>query len=180
MVLSTLQLEVKPGISLSYLDSGTPDPPNDSYMTLFTLHGSVFHSPIFSRAIALSAKYNIRLVAITRRDYPGSSLLSDEDVNTVIDGPTEKRLQALAERAGEILLFIKQFIDINNTPPISSSGGGGFSLCGWSLGNMQGLSVLAFGNRFPDLVEKLTLYLRNYILYGGLIFSLARQQFEAC
>lgn len=168
-MLSTLQ--VKPGILLSYIDSGTPDPPNEGYMTLFALHGGAFHSPIFNRAIALSGEYNIRLVAITRRDYPGSSLLSDEDVQTVIDGPTEKRIQALAERAEEILLFIKQFIDINNIPPISTNGGGGFSLCGWSLGNVQGLSVLAFGNRYPDLVEKLSPYLRNYILYETALFS---------
>lgn len=158
-------LEVKPDISLFYLDSGAPDASNDAYLTLFMLHGHTFHSPIFSRAIAAASKHNIRLVAITRRDYHGSSLLTAEDIKASLEGPTEKRLQAFAERAEEILLFIQEFITINNIPPISSSGGG-FSLSGWSLGNMQGFSVLGFGNLYPDIVRKLEPYFRTYIQYG--------------
>ncbi|GJJ10594.1 hypothetical protein Clacol_004821 [Clathrus columnatus] len=164
-------LEVKPGISLFYLDSGAPGDPlaNDTqqqaYITLFMLHGHSFHSPIFNRAIAVAHKYNIRFVAITRRDYHGSSLLTSEDIKAVTHGSTEQRIQTFTERAGEIMEFIKEFIDKNNIPPNSGTGGGGFSLSGWSLGNLQGFSVLAFGNRFPDLVEKLTPYFRSYISY---------------
>lgn len=167
-------LEVKPGVSLFYLDSGVPPPSDDTYITLFVLHGHTFHSPIFSRAIAISHKYNIRFVAITRRDYHGSSLLTPEEVRVAVEGSTTQRLQAFADRAEEIMEFIKEFILKNDIPPIRANGkGGGFVLCGWSLGNLQGLSVLGFGNRFPGLVEKLEPYFRSYILYGRLPQSIA-------
>ncbi|GJJ06165.1 hypothetical protein Clacol_000354 [Clathrus columnatus] len=159
-------LEVKPGVSFFYLDSGPPSPPNDTYLTLFVLHGLIFSSPIFSRAVAVSLKHNIRLVAITRRDYRGSSSLTSEEIRAVTHGSTEQRVQAFTDRAGEIMKFIEEFINKNSIPPISAnSSGGGFSLCGWSLGNLQGLSVLAFGNRFPDLAKQLTPYFRSYIYY---------------
>lgn len=166
-------LEVKPGVFLGYLDSGAPDAlggdDDGDYMTVFALHGFTFYTPFFKPASIAAGKYNIRFVAITRRDYPGSSPLPDEDIKAFMEGPTEKRLQVLRERGYEILSFIDQFIRINKIPPISRNGGG-FSLLGWSLGNLQGLSALAFANDFPDLVGRLSSYIRSYISFETIPF----------
>lgn len=162
-------LEVEPNVSLAYLDSGVPDPSNEDYITVFALHGIVFYTPFFRRAIDVANKYNIRFVAITRRDYSGSSLMSDVDVKTTIEGPTEKRLEALKKRGLETLVFIDEFIKMNKIPSISLNGGG-FSLLGWSLGNVQGMTTLAFANDFPELVGRLSSYFRSYILYETVLF----------
>lgn len=95
-------------------------------------------------------------------------------MSAVLDGPTARRLGSFVKRVEEILLFIKEFVERGWVLPRTRNedagggggGGGGFSIAGTSLGNLQGLSVLAFGNLFPDLVEKLEPHFRSYILHG--------------
>lgn len=130
---------------------------------------------IFKRLISLSTNYNIRIVALNRRGYAGStpytsfekSIFSDEQAHS-----NEAKHQFLEQRGVEILRFIDAFIQQFNLPAISRSEGkqvGGVALLGWSLGIVFTLAAIA--NVDSKLIsdetrERLGTHLRTHILLG--------------
>ncbi|KAF8509067.1 Alpha/Beta hydrolase protein [Hysterangium stoloniferum] len=153
------------GTSLYYLDSGPL--PNDTYVTIFILHGFSFHSPVFKRLFPLALTYNLRIVAITRRDYPGSTPSSQNELDVITQGGADDMIRFLGDRAKEIAVFMDKFIQEQAIPKPSADGKlGGVALCGWSLGSLQGLAFMALAADFPpDVVGRLKHYLKTYIIY---------------
>ena len=149
-----------------YLDSGPIQ--NETYVTLFLLHGHTFYSPIFNRLIPLAPKYNIRIVAITRRDYSGSAPYTSAELEVIMHGDTAAKTGFLQARALEIASFLEKFTQENNLPQSSPDGKqGGIALLGWSLGNVLALSVVGLAQHFPrGLQDNLDPYLRRLVLYG--------------
>lgn len=180
---------------LSFVDSGSP---SESYETIILVHGNSFSngvylpyvSPsstdvvlmkaVFKRLVSRSKEYNIRIMALNRRGYAGStpynpyeeSIITNEQVHS-----DEDKRQFFEQRGIEILRFIDQIIQRFDLPPISNFEGyqvGGTALLGWSLGIAFTLAAIA--NVDSDSIsdetrKRLNAHLRAHILLGTAIFS---------
>ncbi|KAF8509059.1 hypothetical protein BU17DRAFT_99234 [Hysterangium stoloniferum] len=160
------------GTQLFYCDTGPL--PNPTYVTLFLIHGHTFYSPIFKRLLPTAPKRNIRLVLITRRDYPGSTPYSLEDLQFIRRANVDMRIDFLKHRTREIASFMDKFIRENSIPKASpDKSQGGVVLAGWSMGNVQGLAVPGLARFLPrELVRSLEPYLKSYIMYECPNYSL--------
>jgi hypothetical protein len=118
----------------------------------------------FHKLLPFGAKDNIRLVILNRRDYPGSTKYTDDNLNDLNEGKA-----VFMERLGaEVAHLLVWFADTHKIPKISADGkSGGFCLMGWSMGNATPMALFAY----PDFVgietyAKLEPYVRQLILYG--------------
>ncbi|KAI0942664.1 hypothetical protein AcW1_003230 [Taiwanofungus camphoratus] len=156
------------GTELSYIDSGAPPAPAfaSNYVTIFMVHGSVFTSPVFQKVMSLAPKYGLRIVAINRRDHPGSTPFSPAELQVLASGTDEEKGSFVRARGLELATFTDNFIKQNNLPPISEDGkGGGIALLGWSLGSTVTLACVANIDSLPAEVQsRFKLYLRAHIL----------------
>ncbi|KIK52981.1 hypothetical protein GYMLUDRAFT_49647 [Collybiopsis luxurians FD-317 M1] len=173
----TNQIVVDPSsnVVLSYLDSGPPDSSSLSYETIILIHGNSFSNAIFKRLLPLSSKFNLRIVAPSRRGFPGSTpfnpseraLFSQEEAAA----SHEMKAKFLELRAVEILRFIDGFIQRSGIPPISESFSstpqGGIGLVGWSLGSTFSMAAVAHMDSSlvsDEMRDRLGQYLRTYIM----------------
>ncbi|KIJ37276.1 hypothetical protein M422DRAFT_33820 [Sphaerobolus stellatus SS14] len=148
-----------------YYDSGAPEI-SSNYTTIFLIHGHTYHSPIFERLLPLAHKFNLRIVAVTRRDYVGSTPFSQEELDLLRKEDADVKLSFIIERAQEMALFMDKFVAQNKLPKAIADGSGGVAIAGWSLGNLVALSVVGLADHFPkELAERLEPYLRRVILY---------------
>ncbi|KAK0244788.1 Alpha/Beta hydrolase protein [Armillaria nabsnona] len=164
MTSSTLIVNASTGVELSYIDSGAPA--QASYITIFAIHGIIFTKEIFQRVVDLAPSKGVRFVALNRRHFPGTTLLSPEElVITQTGGTSDSQREALVEARGhEIALFIDTFVQKFNLPSISS--GGGVALLGWSLGATFASIVISSIDTLPvDVRRRLSDYMRSLILY---------------
>ncbi|KAK0460259.1 uncharacterized protein EV420DRAFT_1332722 [Desarmillaria tabescens] len=164
MTSSTLVVNASTGVELSYIDSGAPA--QSSYITIFAIHGMIFAREIFQRVIDLAPSKGVRVVALNRRPFPGSTPLSAEELAIIQTGGTDdSQREAFVEARGhEIAMFIDIFIQKFNLPPISS--GGGVALLGWSLGATFAPIVISNADTLPEGVRhRLGDYMRSLILY---------------
>lgn len=110
---------------------------------------------------AIAKSKGLRFVAITRRGYKGSTPFSDEELSAISGSDSEKQ-EWLIARGCEIVVFVTDFIERENLPPISADGKkGGIALLGWSAGaTFTAAAVVHMGlSRFAS-------YLRAHILHG--------------
>lgn len=146
---------------------------------------------IFKRLLPLASEFNIRIVALSRRGFPGSTPLSptererfltdDDHAQTFTSVTSEEfKTEFLNLRGVEILQFIDGFIkhscipSIQNIPHSDSEHGqaastGGLSLTGWSLG--CAFTLAAISNVDSPLISeamrgRLGQYLRAHIMLG--------------
>ncbi|EAU83888.2 hypothetical protein CC1G_11982 [Coprinopsis cinerea okayama7 len=152
------------GTQFAYLDSGAPEDSSD-YVTIFAIHGIIFSAPIFQKVLDLAPKSGLRIVAINRRDYPGSSPLSTEQLNCAT-GSDEEKAGYLRDRGLEYLYFLDRFIQLKGLPLISEDGKqGGVALLGWSLGTSFSTAAIASAPSLEDEVkDRLAKYVRASIL----------------
>ncbi|CCM06257.1 uncharacterized protein FIBRA_08507 [Fibroporia radiculosa] len=137
------------GTQLAYIDRGPPKTDAATYQTVFILHGLGFTAAVYRRLIAKAPEHGLRVVAINRRDYPGSSPLSPLDQAALV-GTDDEKSSFLSARALEIWSFIIRFIKQYNPPPLSNGGrSGGVGLMGWSLGNAFTLSTISTIHSLP-------------------------------
>lgn len=108
------------------------------------------------------------MVAINRRDYPGSSSTHASELSTLEGGSDEQKAALLRKRGVEIGTFIDRFILQNGILPISADGKtGGIVIVGWSLGVAFALAALANVDILPsDAQARFATYLRSVILEG--------------
>ncbi|KAI9066184.1 hypothetical protein FKP32DRAFT_1566420 [Trametes sanguinea] len=167
-------LDVGNGVQLAYLDSGVPPQHASRYTTIFALHGEVYYSPVFQKIIALAPSANIRFVAITRRDYNGSTPYDATEIQTLSNGTSAEKAAFLRARGSEIVNFIDRFNKAHDLPPISSNGQeGGIALLGWSFGNAFTLATLSNIHTYAaPLKDLLASRLRALILHEPVPFAL--------
>ncbi|TFK82032.1 hypothetical protein K466DRAFT_315818 [Polyporus arcularius HHB13444] len=163
--MPSIQVDDK-GTELAYLDTGAPQGTHD-YLTIVAIHGMVFCAPIYERIMKSSADAGVRFVAVNRRDYPGSTPLSEEDLRVLESGTDEERATFLRTQAVQLATFLDRYIQQHNIPAISSDRKtGGILLLGWSLGCTFGLSILSNADIYPEAMRtRLALYLRSYIMF---------------
>ncbi|TFK94481.1 hypothetical protein K466DRAFT_593484 [Polyporus arcularius HHB13444] len=156
-------------------DSGAPHGSAD-YTTIVLLHGYTWHSGIFSKLVPLAKTYNIRVVLVNRRDYPGAAPYSKEDraaldaaVAEVDSDPAAaqaKVLSFLKDNARDLYNFLVRFVTQNDIPKASVQGdSGGIMVCGWSFGGAWPVALLAYAKSFPVDDDDLGVYIRRVILY---------------
>ncbi|KAL5488023.1 hypothetical protein ACEPAI_6131 [Sanghuangporus weigelae] len=153
------------GTQLGYIDSGAPS--GNSYTTLVCVHGHSYHAQNFSRLFPLSAKYNLRVIALNRRDYVGSTPFSESELDILKDGTDEAKEQFMRTRGLEIARFLVWLVKELNIPPASEDGkSGGIALLGWSLGNITTMAFLGnLSSYAEDITETLEPYLRTFFIY---------------
>ncbi|KIL65767.1 hypothetical protein M378DRAFT_161777 [Amanita muscaria Koide BX008] len=158
-------LELGSGVDIAYTDSGAPSQPN--YITIIAIHGMCFCAPIFKRAQAAALEKGVRFVAINRRNYPGSTAFTLEEIHALSQGSEGQRSDFLKDRAHEIATFIDRFIQKNHLPPISSDGkSGGVILLGWSLGCAEAAATIAHADSLPSHIRlHLSSHLRALVIY---------------
>lgn len=143
-------------------------------------HKSAF-SACFRTVQALASSRHCRIVAINRRDYPGSKPLAASDLNLLngeVGSPelVEGFQTFMKERSSEFVEFLDWFVKKESIPPVSGEGktaAGGIVITGWSAGNHILLSVLAsvnIGRLDSGLVARLEPYIRRFLIYGMTFF----------
>ncbi|KIK62724.1 hypothetical protein GYMLUDRAFT_259998 [Collybiopsis luxurians FD-317 M1] len=178
-------VELSSNTVLSYLDSG---PPNSSsnYETIILIHGNSFSNAIFKRLMPLCTKFNLRIVAPSRRGFPGSTPFSPSELalfspEEIVQEAASHEMKArfLELRAVEILRFIDGFIQRSSIPPISASSSpspkGGIGLIGWSLGSTFSMAAVAHMDSSlvsDEMRNRLGQYLRTHIMLEPSITSL--------
>ena len=105
---------------------------------------------------------------LNRRDYPGSSLYTDEDLANLKS--TDKHAQdAFAKaRAEEFATFIKSFIEQENIPKMSDDGkDGGIVFLSWSSGVAYSIPLLSSADSLSEETRNaVEPYLRSYVVFG--------------
>ena len=125
----------------------------------------------FIRLLPLAPQYNLRIIAINRREYTDSTPLNEDDLSLLFSSDAEDHKQFLRSRGLEIARFLAWVISELRIPAVNPQGeeasGGGLALLGWSLGSITTLAFLRHLPSFPkDLVDKLAPYLKTFIMYG--------------
>ncbi|KAH9158762.1 alpha/beta-hydrolase [Lactarius sanguifluus] len=149
----------------AFLDTGPPPLHQKDYVTLVMVHGRGGTADFFVRFLPLAGKLRARVVAINRRDYPGSAPFSEEDrallLSTTHDTPaaSESADHYMKARAGELYDFLTQLVKTEELPTNS------IVLAGWSLGTSFVLSFLAHAPSFDSESWRLSQYIRRVIAY---------------
>ncbi|KAH9009529.1 alpha/beta-hydrolase [Lactarius hengduanensis] len=149
----------------AFLDTGPPPIHQKDYATLVMVHGRGGTAGFFVRFLPLAGKLGARVIAINRRDYPGSATFSEEDrallLSTTHSTPaaSEHADHYMKARAGELYDFLTQLVKSEELP-INS-----IILAGWSLGTAFVNSFLAHAPSFDSESWGLSQYIRRVIAY---------------
>lgn len=109
----------------------------------------------------------LRVVAINRRNYAGSTPFSQEDLTVIHNGTDTQKEEFLKARGLEILNFMDIFVQQNDVPTILDDGKGGIALLGWSLGNSFTLAAISHFDSLPtDAQSRLASRMRSLIMQG--------------
>ncbi|KAF8716354.1 hypothetical protein AX14_012383 [Amanita brunnescens Koide BX004] len=136
-----------------------------------------FSAPTFKRVQDAAIKKGVRFVALNRRNYPGTTPYSEEEINALVNGTKEQKDAWHRDRGHEVGIFIHNLISKENIPPISADREtGGIILLGWSAGAGDANATIAHANTLPsDIRSHLALYIRSVIIqdshrvmFGGL------------
>ncbi|KAA1470200.1 hypothetical protein DENSPDRAFT_676571 [Dentipellis sp. KUC8613] len=155
------------GTVLFYTDTG---PLEGTYLTIVLVHGTAIHGGIFARMLPHAKENRLRLVVVNRRDYPGSTRLTDEELQALASPDAETRAEYFRQRALEFGEFLAWFVQNEKIPlyTITDNGKpeGGIVLLGWSSATTSILGLLAFPDRVPEKTrEILEPYFRAMCLY---------------
>ncbi|KLO13267.1 hypothetical protein SCHPADRAFT_890146 [Schizopora paradoxa] len=177
------------GNVLFYEDTGAPqNSSNEPYTTMIIVHGTAFHSGqflaissldvdkgvqiivVFHPIIPFATRYNLRFILINRRDYPGSSPYSDEDLHNVGDTEDDKGYEAFFKaRAFEFARFIEWIVEHEDIPKADWNGNaGGIFLMAWSAGNGYAVSTLSYVDLLTETTRSnIQPYLRGFIFFDA-------------
>lgn len=117
-----------------------------------------------------ASQYNLRLILVNRRDYPGSSPYSDDDLRNVGDTEDDKGYEAFFKaRAFEFARFIEWIVEHEGIPKADWTGNtGGVFLSAWSAGNGYAVSILSYVDLLPETTRSIVQpFLRGFIFFGA-------------
>ena len=123
----------------------------------------------FMRLVPLAAARRVRLIRVNMRDYPGSSMFSEKELEA-FRGDQEAQGAAVAKLGREIVALLEHIIKQLSLSPVSIEGGkrtGGVAVMAWSYGNVVTMSMLAHAGQLPSQTQDvLNRYVRTVVLYG--------------
>ena len=133
----------------------------------------------FKRLLPLAAQHNSRVIALNRRDYPGSAPYTAEERATLARLATaspdtasergEEAMMFMRERGGEVYDYVLDLVKRDRIPPVHGDGQstkGGIVIAGWSLGAIWALAFIAHASSFSDSDVNLSQYVRRVVLHG--------------
>ncbi|PPQ93339.1 hypothetical protein CVT25_014468 [Psilocybe cyanescens] len=155
------------GVELAYTDSGAVESKSGSYTTVIAIHGMFFAAPVFKKVQACASSKGVRIIALNRRNYSGSTPFTPEEFNVLVNGSDEEKHSWLKERGHEIARFIVALIKEKNLPKISPDGKtGGIVILGWSVGAGEANAVIAHADTLEAETRSiLGAYVRGLILH---------------
>ncbi|KAJ8086079.1 hypothetical protein PM082_004898 [Marasmius tenuissimus] len=162
-----LVVDDKTKVELAYLDSGVP-PGAKTYTTIFAIHGMIFTNLIFEKMLSIAPSKGVRLVAVQRRPFPGSTPFTPQELNvTLTGGSSDQERAAYAEARGhELANFIDRFIQKFKLPAIGANGQGGSVIWGWSVGALLPVWTIGNAKTLPaDVKTRLGANVRSLIIY---------------
>lgn len=126
---------------------------------------------IFAPMLPFAAAYRARLILVNRRDYPGSTPLTDTELASLGSRNLQTRAKALAQQGLDIGIFLAWLVREEKIPPVSigSDGNkrGGIALVAWSLAHTPLAGFLAHADALPaDARRTLEPCLRAYCIFG--------------
>ncbi|KAI0774678.1 Alpha/Beta hydrolase protein [Trametes elegans] len=158
----------------AFLDSGAPEGSTD-YTTIVIIHGWGWHGANFKKLLPLAKQFNARVVAVNRRDYPGSDPYTPDELATlgrIAQAPPGDADAAAGicafyrDRARDLYDFLVDFVRREKIPRAAGNKGG-LIVSGWSLGTTLITALLAHVGEFPEGDVKLSEYVRRAILYDA-------------
>ena len=188
------------GTVLYYEDSGAPDSDGaKDYVTVALVHGIIFHGTrsapiadsdtgsakngrvpiadtrlsigIFRRMFPFAKKHGIRLVAINRRDYAGSTPYTPLEHDRLMGTDEPAHRAALLQEGQELATFLEHLVRALDIAKVHTAQDGtrtgGLAVLGWSSGNLPVLSMLGNALDLPQSQQDvLRDYLRTSVIYG--------------
>ncbi|KAJ7342600.1 Alpha/Beta hydrolase protein [Mycena albidolilacea] len=152
-------LTLNNGVVFGYTDSGAVTGGAD-YTTVVIIHGHTFHSGTFQRLNPLAQPNSLRIISVNRREYPGSSPYSTEDLTTFAEGNDAERASLLEQQGHDLAMFLDSLIAELSIPQ-----SGGIALVGWSMGNLFLLALIACIQTLPTATrDRLSLFVNNAII----------------
>ncbi|KAJ3563894.1 hypothetical protein NP233_g8644 [Leucocoprinus birnbaumii] len=167
MSFSSSTAHLPDGNRIWYTDSG-PVKDASTYTSVVLIHGHAFNGHVFEPLHEFAAKHQLRLFAINRRHFAGSSAYSDAELDDLRNGEP-----AFADRLTVLLgHLVEYFIRKHDLPkPNAERTAGGVMVLGWSLGCATAMTFLSNGKLFNvEQYELLRGYVRKLVLYDpGLV-----------
>lgn len=119
-------------------------------------------SGVFQRLLPLAAARSMRIVCINRREYPGSTPHTAEELRAYASGSEEERAALISEAGLNLAFCVDGIIQQCALPS-----GGHVALVGWSLGNMFTLAAMASIMSVPPQTrERLQSFVKTIIMWG--------------
>lgn len=142
---------------------------------------------IFAKLLPLAPAYNVRVILVNRRDYPGSAPFTEAERALLPSqpiGPTEDAdaLAAAKEnvqefmqaQARELYDFLEILVESGDVPAADRKNNtGGMVVAGWSMGAAWMTALLAHAPSFPTREVNLAHYLQRAVFLGASAFSAA-------
>ncbi|KAF8898011.1 hypothetical protein CPB84DRAFT_1681629 [Gymnopilus junonius] len=167
-------LTVRDNICFHYTDSGPPNKPN--YSSLFIIHGHTFHSDTprmtsvasnslylgaFRKITPLAASNGLRIICVNRREYPGSSPFTPEELRVFNEGCDAERAKLLNEQGILLCELVDSLINTLSLPKE-----GGITISSWSMGCIFAIAMLTAISDLPKGVrERLRGHVRKLLLW---------------
>lgn len=168
-----------PGKDVQFFFHDTGAPLNiDNYTTLVLVHGHTFHGSewlvssipnltihqgVFQRLFSPAVSRGVRIICINRREYPGSTPHTKEELHVYASGSETERQQLLHDAGVDLALCLDAVIQ-----QCALSAVGGVALCGLSLGNTFVLAAVAsIAYLPPQSQERLAQFVKCIIMWGA-------------
>ncbi|KAK7053764.1 AB hydrolase-1 domain-containing protein [Favolaschia claudopus] len=160
-------LTLQNGVVFGYTDSGALTE-STSYKTLVFIHGHTFHNGVFQRLNPVAKSNGLRVIAVNRREYPGSSSFSDEELAKFATGTDAERATLLEQQGRDLAMFLDGLIT-DHLPQT-----GGVALVGWGMGNLFLMPLVACISTLPEATRKrLSSFVRSIIMMHAPSFAFA-------
>ncbi|KAJ7910246.1 Alpha/Beta hydrolase protein [Mycena leptocephala] len=148
------------GIQFFFTDTGPP-PDVENYTTYILVHGHTYHAGVFRRLFPLAATHCVRIICVNRREYPGSTPHTAEELRVYASGSDEERATLLNEAGLDLALCVDQIIQQCALPAA-----GGVAFVGWSLGNTFVMTAMASIMSLPSQTKaRLQEFVKTIILW---------------
>ena len=117
---------------------------------------------MFQRLLPLAVPRSVRIICINRREYPGSTPHTAEELRVYASGSHEERATLLSEAGVNLALCVDGIIQ-----QCGLRSAGGVALGGWSLGNTFVMAAMVSILGLPAPVkERLQTFVETIILWG--------------
>lgn len=92
----------------------------------------------FQRLNPLAQPNSLRIISVNRREYPGSSPYSAQELTAFIEGTDAERASLLEQQGRDLAMFLDALLSELSIPQT-----GGIALIGWSMGTLFVLALIA-------------------------------------